>query len=291
MTHTRLRNLTVLLSGTLLGLDSQAADLNARDFFAAPPGTNLGVLYLPATRAGNFHGPADSTGKADLKVNAVAYRQVYFTDACGTLCTPQLILPFVDITARLPGAEQRTGERGLGDPQIGGTVFFLNDPASRTYSGLLSLITVPVGQYHSQNPDVSPGTNRWGVTFVYNYTQGVGDKWVLEANLEAQLYARNDDYFGSELKQDPLYRLQAFASYDFSAATYGALRLIQADGGALRIDHRRIDNTHRRYTQLGFEFGHWLDPQNQLMVSLSQNVAASNGYAGTEALLRLVHVF
>ena len=291
MTRTRLCKLTVLLGGTLLSLDSQAADLNARDFFGAPPGTSLGVLYLPATRAGDFHGPADSTGKADLKVNAVAYRQVYFTDACGTLCTPQFILPFADITARLPGAEQRSRERGMGDPQVGGTVFFINDPASRTYSGLLSLITVPVGEYHSQNPDVSPGANRWGATFVYNYTQGIGEKWVLEANLEAQLYASNGDYFGSELKQAPLYRLQAFASYDFSAATYGALRLIQADGGALRINNRRIDDTHKRYTQVGFELGHWLDPQNQLRVSLSQNVAASNGYAGTEALLRLVHVF
>lgn len=114
---------------------------------------------------------------------------------------------------------------------------------------------------------------------------------MLEANLEAQLYGRNDDYFGSELKQAPLYRLQAFASYDFSATTYGALRLIQADGGALRLNNRRLDDTHKRYTQVGFELGHWLDRQNQLMVSLSQHVAASNGYAGTEALLRLVHVF
>lgn len=291
MIHSPLCKITVLLGGTLLSLDSQAADLNARDFFGAPAGTSLGVVYLPATRAGDFHGPADSTDKADLKVNALAYRQVYFTDACGTLCTPQFILPFADITARLPGTEQRTRERGLGDPQVGGTLFFINDPASRTYSGLLSLITVPLGEYHSQNPDVSPGANRWGATFVYNYTQGIGDNWVLEANLEAQFYAKNDDYFGSELKQAPLYRLQAFASYDFSAATYGALRLIQADGGALRINNRRIDDTHKRYTQLGLELGHWLDTKNQLMVSLSQNVAASNGYAGTEALLRLVHVF
>jgi len=291
MTPTTVRNLTVLLGGTLLCLDSQAADLNARDFFSAPPGTRLGVLYLPATRAGNFHGPADSTGKADLRVNALAYRQVYFTDACGTLCTPQVIVPFADINARLPGASQRTGESGLGDPQVGGTVFFINDPASRTYSGLLSLITVPVGEYHSSNPDVSAGANRWGATFVYNYTRGIGEKWVLEANLEAQLYAPNDDYFGSQLKQAPLYRLQAFASYDFSPATYGALRLIQADGGALRINNRQLDDTHKRYTQVGFEVGHWLDKQNQLMFGLSQNVAASNGYAGTDALLRLVHVF
>lgn len=291
MTYTHLRHLPLLLGGTLLCLDSQAADLNARDFFGAPSGTSLGVLYLPATRAQDFRGSADSTGKADLKVNAMAYRQVYFTDACGTLCTPQLILPFTDIDARLPGASRRTGESGFGDPQVGGTLFFINDPTSRTYSGLLSLITLPVGEYHSTNPDVSPGANRWGATFVYNYTQGIGENWVLEANLEAQLYGKNDDYFGSELKQDPLYRLQAFASYDFTPATYGALRLIQATGGALRINNRSIDDTRKRYTQFGFEVGHWLDKQNQVMFSLSQNVATTNGYAGTDALLRLVHVF
>jgi len=291
MTYTHLRHLPLLLGGTLLCLDSQAADLNVRDFFGAPSGTSLGVLYLPATRAQDFRGSADSTGKADLKVNAMAYRQVYFTDACGTLCTPQLILPFADIDARLPGASRRTGESGFGDPQVGGTLFFINDPTSRTYSGLLSLITLPVGEYHSTNPDVSPGANRWGATFVYNYTQGIGENWVLEANLEAQLYGKNDDYFGSELKQDPLYRLQAFASYDFTPATYGALRLIQATGGALRINNRSIDDTRKRYTQFGFEVGHWLDKQNQVMFSLSQNVATTNGYAGTDALLRLVHVF
>mgnify|MGYP006209440147 FL=1 len=91
--------------------------------------------------------------------------------------------------------------------------------------------------------------------------------------------------------RSPLYRLQAFASYDFTPATYGALRLIHADGGELRINDRRINDTHKRYTQAGFEVGHWLDKRNQLMFSLSQNVATDNGFAGTDALLRLVHVF
>ncbi|RXU67734.1 protein QbdB [Pseudomonas protegens] len=283
--------IALALAGSLASLSLNAADLNARDFFAAPPGTSLGVLYLPATRAGDFHGPADSSGKADLRINAMAYRQVFFSDLCGTLCTPQFIVPFADISARLPGAERRSGEGGFGDPQVGGTLFFINQPQTRTYSGLLTLVTLPLGEYHGRNPDVSPGANRWGATFVYNYTQGLGEKWVLEANLEAQLYGSNNDYFGSDLKQDPLYRLQAFASYDFTPATYGALRLIHADGGELRINDRRIDDTHKRYTQVGFELGHWLDKQNQLLFSLSQNVATENGFAGTDALLRLVHVF
>lgn len=291
MNQTVLRNSILCLGSMLLGSQSQAADLNARDFFGAPSGTALGALYLAGTRADDFHGPADRDGKADLKTNVVVYRQVFFTDVCGTLCTPQFLVPFADVNARLPGTSQHTGESGFGDPLIGGTLFFINDPASRTYSGLLSLLTLPIGEYHSDSPDVSPGANRWGATFVYNYTQGVGDRWVLEASLEAQLYGKNDNYYGSDLKQDPLYRLQAFASYDFTASTYGALRLIQADGGALRINDQRIDDTHKLYTQVGFEVGHWLDRQNQVMFSLSQNVATSNGYAGTDALLRLVHVF
>ncbi|MGE8415999.1 MAG: transporter [Pseudomonas sp.] len=288
------RNLTrttLAVASALASLASQAADLNARDFFGAPVGTSLGVLYLPATRADSFHGPADTTGKAELRVNAMAYRQVFFSDLCATLCTPQFIVPFLDTEARLPGAAHHSQESGFGDPQVGGTLFFINQPQTRTYSGLLTLITLPVGEYHGRDPGVSPGANRWGATFVYNYTHGLGEKWVLEANLEAQFYGTNNDYLGSDLKQDPLYRLQAFASYDFTPSTFGALRLIHADGGELRIDDRRIDDTHRRYTQAGFELGHWLDSRNQLMFSLSRNVATDNGFAGTDALLRLVHVF
>lgn len=66
-------------------------------------------------------------------------------------------------------------------------------------------------------------------------------------------HAKNDDYFGSDLEQKPLYRLQAFASYDFSQSTYGALKLVHADGGELKLQGHTLDDTHQRYTQLGFE--------------------------------------
>lgn len=271
--------------------DTQAADLNARDFVSAPVGTSVGVAYLPLTRANSYHGVADSTGNADLSVNAFAYRQLWFSDICGTLCTPQFIVPYVDIEGRMPGAASHSSERGLGDPQIGGTLFFINDPQTRTYSGLLALLSVPLGEYHEQNPDVSPGANRWALHLNYNYTQGIGEKWMLEANLEAQLYGKNDDYFDAELKQKPLYRLQAFASYDFTPSTYGALRLIHADGGELEFNGQRLDNTHQRYTQLGFEVGHWLDQRNQVLLGLTRNVATENAFAQNNLLLRFVHVF
>ncbi|WP_460415132.1 transporter [Pseudomonas sp. microsymbiont 2] len=289
MLHPRTRWLPMAL--TLAWAHGQAADLNARDFVSAPVGTSLGVAYLPLTRANDYHGAADSTGKADLSVNAFAYRQLWFSDICGTLCTPQFIVPYVDTQARLPGADGHTREHGIGDPQVGGTLFFINDPLNRTYSGLLALLSVPVGEYHGANPGVSPGANRWALHLNYNYTQGVGERWLLEANLEAQLYGRNDDYFDSELKQKPLYRLQAFASYDFTPVTYGALRLIHADGGELELDGRRLDDSHQRTTQLGFELGHWLDRRNQVLLGLTRHVATDNAYAQDNLLLRFVHVF
>lgn len=77
----------------LAGLDASAADTNARDFFGAPDGTTLGILYVPVVRA-----------VSNLRVNALAYRHVWFTNACGTLCTPQFVVPVSDTHVRLPGA-------------------------------------------------------------------------------------------------------------------------------------------------------------------------------------------
>lgn len=282
----------VLLSLVAMTCSSiQAADLNARDFVSAPVGTSIGVAYLPLIRSNNFHGAADRNRDADLSVNVFAYRQLWFSDICGTLCTPQFVLSYVDTDARLPGSAERKSDRGLGDPQIGGTLFFINDPESRTYSGLLTMLSVPIGEYDSRNPDVSAGANRWTLNLNYNYTQGVGEKWLLEANVEAYLYGKNDDYFGSDLEQKPLYRLQAFASYDFTPSTYGALRLIHADGGELQFNGRTLDDTHQRYTQVGFEVGHWLDRRNQVMLGLTRNVSTTNTFAQNSLLLRFAHAF
>lgn len=288
-----LRRLATGLATTLaLGATTtQAADLNARDFLTAPVGTSVGVLYLANQHADRFDGAADPEGRARLDVNALAYRQLWFSDLCGRLCTPQFILPLVEVDARLPGAAERERQSGLGDPQVGGTLFFVDRPESRTASGLLTLLTLPVGDYDGQRPGTSPGANRWAATFVYNHTQGVGDDWVLEANLEAQLYGDNDDYLGMNLKQDPLYRLQAFASYDITPGTYGALRLIHAQGGALRLEGQALKDTRQRYTQVGVELGHQLTPRNQLLLAFSHNVDTDNAFHGSQALLRLAHVW
>ncbi|KEA65223.1 QbdB [Marinobacterium lacunae] len=270
---------------------AQAADTNARDFYSAPAGTQLGVLYLPTVWANEFDSNAGTFKDAELDVNAIAYRHVWFSDICGTLCTPQFVVPASRVEATLPGASQSISSTGIGDPQVGGTLFLINNPEQREYSGLLTLLTLPVGSYDSDKADVSAGANRWGATFLLNYTRGVSANWTLEGSLEAQFYGDNDDYYGMTLSQDPLYRLQAFASYDFTPSTYGALRLYHAVGGELELDGQKIANTRQQYTDLGFELGHWLDPQNQLMFTYAKNVETENGFDVSQAMLRFVHVY
>lgn len=273
------------------GTSAFAADTNAKDFYSAPAGTQLGVLYLPNTQASEYDSETGTFKDAKLDVQAVAYRHIWFTDMCGTLCTPQIIVSGARVKATLPGATDSMSDSGLGDAQIGGTLFLLNNPEKREYSGLLSLLTVPIGEYDGKAADVSAGANRWGATFLLNYTRGVSEKWTLEGSLEAQLYGNNDDYYGQTLSQDPLYRLQAFASYDFSPTTYGAFRLYHAQGGELEIGGTKIDNSRQEYTQVGFEIGHWLDSRNQVMFTYADNVESENTFDSSQLMLRFAHVY
>jgi len=281
-----------LIAASVISTGSaQAADTNARDFYSAPVGTQLGVLYLPNTKAKQYNSDTGTFKDAELDVQALAYRHIWFSDICGTLCTPQIILSGARVETTLPGATTSMKDTGLGDIQLGGTLFLIKNPEKREYSGLLSLLTVPVGSYDADAADTSAGANRWGATFLLNYTRGISDKWTLEGSLEAQLYGDNDDYYGQKLAQDPLYRLQAFASYDFTPSTYGAFRLYHAQGGALEINGSDIANSRQEYTQIGFEIGHWFDNKNQLMLSYAENIDSQNTFDSREVMLRLAHVY
>ncbi|MGQ0336027.1 transporter [Halomonas elongata] len=272
----------------VLPATASAVNLNARDFVSAPVGTVVSASYLSNQHADEFHGADDD---AYLNVNALAYRQLWFSDICGTLCTPQFVLPYLDVTAQAPGQPHDAGEDGFADPQIGGTLYVINDPETRTYSGLLTLVSLPLGEYDANRPGISAGANRWATHFAYNYTQGIGESWILEGNLEAQFYGSNDDYHGATLDQSPLYRLQAFASYDITPKTYGALRLIHGQGGELEIDGETISDTEQRYTRLGAELAYNVTPRDRILLALSHNIDTENAFHGSQSLLRFSHAW
>lgn len=288
---TRTLFLPTLAVLALAGADAGAADTNARDFFAAPDGTTLGIVYAPVVRADGYRAGGAKVPDTDLQVNALVYRHVWFTDACGTLCTPQFVVPVSDTHVRPPGAAAEQRQRGVGDPMVGATLFFLNDPATRTFSGLNVMVGLPIGAYDRNAPDASAGQNRWQTHAMLNFTRGIGTRWVLEGTLEAQVYGDNKDYFGQKLAQRPLYRLQAFASYDLTPSTYAALRVYHGRGGELKLGGAALPGTRQRYTQAGLELHSWIDRRNQVLAMLGRDVAADNHFQTSQFLLRYVHVY
>ncbi|MAK92504.1 MAG: protein QbdB, partial [Oleibacter sp.] len=275
-TTTKLSLLAGASISCLSAMNSQASDLNAKDFYSAPDGTQLDVLYMPNVWADKYK-TADADLDAHLSADVLVWRHVLFTDICGTMCTPQFVIPLTRTNIELPGSESESTV-GIGDPQIGGTLFTINNPSDREYSGLLSMLTLPVGSYEADRADASAGANRWEATFVYNYTRGLGDKWNVEASLEAQIYGKNDDYYGAELEQENLYRLQAFVTYDLTPTSYVAASWYEAVGGEMKIGGSTIDDTEVTYTMLGMEYGTWLNQQNSVMFSYQTTVAAENTF-------------
>jgi len=270
---------------------AQAADFNARDFFSAPAGAHVGVTYLPMTRANEFRSPFGNDHNAKLSVNALVHREVWFREFGGVLTTPQFVVPLLDLNVRGPGAALRTHQTGIGDPQVGGTVYFVNQPESRTFVGWLNLVTLPIGKYDRNDPGSSPSKNRWELHSALNFTRGVGEKWVLESALEVQAYGKNDDYVGMDMKQDPIVRLQSFASYDLSAETTAALRFVYAEGGKMKLNGADLAGTRQRYAQLGFEFAHQVNAKNNLMFSFNRHIEARNTFLQNDLLLRWVYVY
>jgi len=270
---------------------AHAADFNARDFFTAPAGTHLGVTYLPITRADTFRSPLGNDHNAKLAVTGLVHREVWFKEFAGVMTTPQFVVSALDVNVRGPGAAKRTRQTGVGDPLVGGTVYFINHPDSRTFMGWLNLVALPLGKYDRNDPGSSPGNNRWELHSALNFTRGIGDKWVLESALEVQAYGKNDKYFTQELKQEPLVRLQSFASYDIAPATTAALRLVYAEGGQLKLAGNTLAGTRQRYVQLGFEFSHMVGPKDGLMFSYNRNVEARNTFLQNDVLLRWVHIY
>ena len=59
----------------------------------------------------------------------------------------------------------------------------------------------------------------------------------------------------------------------------------------LNLEGQTLDDTRQRYTQLGVELGHQFTPRNQLMLAFSHDVDTDNAYHGSQALLRLAHVW
>lgn len=292
-----MRNLmmhSVIAAGLLVpGLQGQAfADNDARDYIPLEPGTTLIAAYYNHVSATDFYADGDKTSEdVNLSANIGILRPVYYTKIGPFVMDPQALIPFGEQSldgAGVGGVE--VSSSGLADPIVTATIWFVNDPGSKTWLGFTPFITLPLGEYDNDKP-LNLGANRWAFKPEVGFVKGFGD-YYFELTGNCEFYTDNDDYTSQSLtlEQDPVYTLESHLSYDFTDAFYISGDYFYHNGGETTVagaDQDDEKDDHAVQLSLGF----MLNSSYQLLLKYKKDVKVENGPKTDTLGLRFCHFF
>ena len=276
----------------LVSTASVFADNDARDYVPLPPGTMLIATYYNYISATDFYRNGNKiSSDVNLDANIGVIRPVYFTKIGPFTIDPQAIIPFG--AQSLDGAGVGGNEiksSGLADPIIAATLWFLNDPESKTWMGFTPLITLPLGKYDHVK-GINMGSNRWAFKPELGFVKGFGD-FFLDLTANVEFYTDNNDFTSSglTLKQDPIYTLEGHLSYNFNPSFFVSADYFYHNGGATTVagldqDDRKDDHT------AGCTLGFMLSPSYQLLFKYKQDLVVENGLQTSTIGVRLAYFF
>lgn len=222
-----------------------AQDLEPRAFSPVPVSVNFAGVGYGYSFGNVLLDPSipleDGTGKVHSLLGAYVRTFSFF----GMSAKADAIVPaaFGDWEGTLAGQDTSRTANGLGDPSARLTVNFVGAPAlemprfmtyrQKTVVGASLKVVAPLGQYDNTRI-INLGTNRW--TFVPSigasrklghwYIEGVGSVWLFTANPDAR---------GQRLQQDPLWAVQASASYVFDSGAWLSANGAWGSGGRATV--------------------------------------------------------
>ena len=268
------------------------ADYDARDYIAAPPGTDLLLWYYRYVSGNNLYSDGNKVmGNADLKETIGIFRAVHFTSIFGITADPQVLLPFGSASAAFGTGGTDVSTSGLGDAIFACTFWLYNKPESKTWFGFTQYITAPTGDYSHEKP-LNLGTNRWAFKEEVGLNKGFGNGWYIDLGGSAEFYTDNTDANTSKqtLKQDPLFTGEIHISKDITKVLYVAGEYFYHNGGNEKLNGVDQNNkTESQGAQLttGFNFA----PNYQLLVQYRNDFATKNGIATQTYGARFLYAF
>lgn len=277
---------------------SLAVDGNAKDYVAAPPGTNLSILYFQYYYSDDFIFDGDSLpGKDKLQVTVPFYRFVHYMDVLGVTIDPQLVIPFGKVSTKVGALGLDQDDTTVGDLLLGSTIWLVNNPQKQFWLGITPWLQVPTGDYDQDNFVASSvlATNRYTFAAQIGLEKGLGHGFHFSEYLETDFYSDNDEWVsatGVEITQgkDPWFLSQMAISYDITPTTFTSLKWRYAWGGETELGgvaQNDRQNNHR----IDLAIFHWLTQTDQLMLELQKDVKIENGFEATGCWLRWVHAF
>lgn len=195
--------------------------------------------------------------------------------------TGALVLPMGRVTGDvvLGGRTVQQSASGFGDPMFEFSLNVIGPPAQKNLVDalryepgfsvdLLADLAIPVGEYNNQQA-LNLGQNRWygrlGAPVVWQLGAWVpGRRTTLELLPAVWLFGNNTDYLGQTLKTDPMFRLDAHLSRDFTERFWGSVDLAWYSGGKASIDG--VEGKKLNNLGLGLTLGYAINDNLNLTV-------------------------
>lgn len=275
-----------------LASPARALDVDAGDYTALPPGTNLGLLYYQHAERKRLYDDGDATLKnARLDSDVGILRGVHYTQIGGYTVDPQFLLPFGRLETG--GQIEALGnDSGMGDLILAATVWLHNDPENKRYFGITPFVWLPTGSYDHKH-SVNLGENRWKAALQAGYITPLAERVTLDLVGDVTWYGDNDELGAAKatLEQAVSYQLQTHLRYHLTPATHLGFLYSHTWGGETKVDgvkqHDRIDTG-----KIAVSVGHFFTPAVQGLVALGRDVTVENGFKEDWRLnLRVLKVF
>jgi hypothetical protein len=285
--------LPVLLIGQI-GIPSPASAYDARDYIAAPPGTNLVLWYYQHTTGQNFYANGEKVSKDNsLRQDVGIFRYVHFMDFFGITIDPQILVPFGSASAKF--AENSGGPEfstsGLADVIFACTFWLVNKPQDKMWFGFTQYIYAPTGEY-SNNKPLNLGNNRWMFKEEIGFNKGFGNGWYIDVGGSIEIPTDNTDYTtsGLTLKQDPSYTAEVHLSKDINKNLYLAGEYFYKYTGETEVNGLKQNDqgsSHAAQLTAGYNF----TPQYQLLVQYRNDFKVENGFTSQTYGFRFLYAF
>lgn len=280
-----------IVASLLAAAPAQAIDVDAGDYTALPPGTNLGMLYYQHAERNRVYASGNRVAGGSLDSDVGILRYVHFTEIAGFTVDPQFLLPFGSLRAS-DNLSALGSASGVGDLILAATVWLVNQPDRKRYFGITPFLYVPLGSYDKDKP-LNLGENRWKFALQAGYITPLADKVTLDLVADVTVFGHNTKFGPSSatLKQDPLMQGQAWLRYNFTDSFDIRGGLSYAFGGETNVNGvSRNDRANTSKFSVGFA---WFPTATvQVLGTYGQDISVRNGpMENSRFNLRLLKVF
>jgi len=269
----------IVSSALVVAIPARAIDVDAGDYEAAPPGTNVGLLYLQhASRSGLYSAGNKVGGDNGLDSDIGILRAVHFTEIAGITADPQILIPFGRLAGKGDMAGPLGSTNGVGDVILASTFWVQNDAANKTYTGITPYLFLPVGSY-DRNRALNLGENRWKYDLQVAHVRRLSEKFSVDLVGDVMFFGNNSDFgtTGATLKQNPLFQAQAWLRYHLSTTSDLRLLVSHVFGGETKVNGIS-QNDRQSTTKFAIGGSFFVGPKTQLIGTVGRDIHVENGF-------------